>query len=114
MEIYEDIEALIESLRSSTAHPILKVAGFHTFFENIHPFADGNGRTGRQILNLMLLEAGYPPVAIKHDAGRNYGRSLEQWQIDDNAHPFLEILGSSVQDEQNTMITIIINLRSHK
>ncbi len=114
LEIYEDVEALIESLRSSTAHTILKAAGFHTFFENIHPFADGNGRTGRQLLNLMLLEAGYPPVAIKHDAGRNYSRILEQWQIHDNAHPFLEILESSIQDEQNAMATIIINLRNHR
>lgn len=114
LEIYEDVEALIESFRSSMAHPILKAAGFHTFFENIHPFADGNGRTGRQLLNLMLLEAGYPPVAIKHDAGRNYGHSLEQWQIDDNAHPFLEILASSIQDEQNAMATIITNLRNHR
>lgn len=53
-------------------------------------------------------------MAIKHDAGRNYSRILEQWQIHDNAHPFLEILGSSIQDEQNAMATIIINLRNHR
>lgn len=114
LEIHEDIEALIESLHISAAHPLLKAAGFHTFFENIHPFADGNGRTGRQLLNLMLLESGYLPVAIKHDAGRNYSRSLEQWQIDGNALPFVEILVSSVQDEQNAMAAIIANLRGHK
>lgn len=40
--------------------------------ENIHPFADDNGRTGRQILNMMLMQAGYEPIAIRHDAGSTY------------------------------------------
>ena len=76
LEIYEDMEALVDAVNGSKDHPILKAAGFHAMFENIHPFTDGNGRTGRQILNLMLMAAGYRPVAIKHDAGRSYGKSL--------------------------------------
>jgi len=48
--------------------------------ENIHPFADDNGRTGRQILNMMLMQAGYEPIAIRHDAGSTYAGRLEQWQ----------------------------------
>lgn len=74
LEIYEDMEALVDAVNGSKDHPILKAAGFHAMFENIHPFTDGNGRTGRQILNLMLMAAGYRPVAIKHDAGRSYGK----------------------------------------
>ena len=64
----------MDAVNGSKDHPILKAAGFHAMFENIHPFTDGNGRTGRQILNLMLMAAGYRPVAIKHDAGRSYGK----------------------------------------
>lgn len=40
------------------------VAGLHCRFEQIHPFLDGNGRTGRLILNLVLVRLGYPPAII--------------------------------------------------
>lgn len=45
-------------------HPLSLAAMFHHKFEKIHPFADGNGRTGRMLLNLILLKHGYPPVII--------------------------------------------------
>ena len=55
LEISDDLKLLLDVLHSSRAHPVVKAAGFHALFEHIHPFADGNGRTGRQILNLMLM-----------------------------------------------------------
>ncbi len=45
-------------------HPLTLAIFFHHKFENIHPFSDGNGRTGRMLLNLILLQNNYPPLII--------------------------------------------------
>jgi Fic family protein len=44
----------------------------------IHPFADGNGRTARLLMNLMLLRGGYPPVAVRPEDRKTYLDTLEQ------------------------------------
>jgi Fic family protein len=52
----------------------------HVLFETIHPFEDGNGRTGRIILNYFLISAGYPPVILKGDEEnkKKYYKALEE------------------------------------
>jgi hypothetical protein len=59
--------ALIEAVNKSTASPVRKAAVAHAFFEQIHPFPDGNGRVGRILLNFVLIAHGLPNVAIKGD-----------------------------------------------
>ena len=94
------------------AHPIIKASAFHAMFENIHPFADGNGRTGRQILNMMLMQEGYRPIAIKHDAGRTYAEHLEQWQVHDDPMPLLETIVDCVDHEQSAVADLVLNIRN--
>ena len=48
-------------------------------FENIHPFADGNGRTGRLVLNYFLLQKNNPPVIIHEEDRKKYFEALEVW-----------------------------------
>jgi Fic family protein len=59
-------------------HPLIVAAVFHEKFERVHPFYDGNGRTGRMILNLLLLRQGFPPLIIPKAARKEYYRVLSR------------------------------------
>ena len=111
LEIRDDLQVLVDVLNGSGAHPLLKVAGFHAMFENIHSFMDGNGRTGRQLLNFMLLRNGYRPVAIEYDAGRAYARGLEAWQVDGKPDSFCSIFLDCVEQEEQTLVDLVERLR---
>jgi hypothetical protein len=55
-----------------------EVALLHCRFEQIHPFLDGNGRTGRLILNLLLVRLGYPPAIIYKNQRTTYLKALRR------------------------------------
>ncbi len=61
-----DMESLLRwyTEHKNKIHPLALALFFHHKFENIHPFSDGNGRTGRMLLNLILLQYNYPPLII--------------------------------------------------
>lgn len=53
------------------------VADLHVNFENIHPFSDGNGRTGRLLINALLLSGNQTPITLPLDARNDYLKMLE-------------------------------------
>lgn len=60
-------------------HPLQLAAWFHGRFETIHPFEDGNGRVGRFLINVMLVNAGYPPIIIRKTQRISYFNALERF-----------------------------------
>lgn len=70
---------LIHNYKKTTEHIVSKLARFHIEFESIHPFIDGNGRTGRLLVNLELMKAGYPPIDIKFKDRLTYYKAFDDY-----------------------------------
>ncbi len=64
----------------------------HFRLSAIHPFSDGNGRTSRLLMNLMLLRGGYPPIAIRLTDRKIYLDALEYASLRDDLQPFQNFL----------------------
>ena len=78
------MEQLLYDFAASTEHIVTKLARFHIEFEGIHPFIDGNGRTGRLLVNLELMKAGFPPIDIKFTDRIAYYRAFDEYHVKHN------------------------------
>ncbi|MCM1308680.1 MAG: Fic family protein [Butyrivibrio sp.] len=78
--VHEEMSELLEEIKDIPDSKILIAAAyFHAKFENIHPFADGNGRTGRLLMNYLLLLHKHPPIIIYEEDRKDYYTALEEW-----------------------------------
>lgn len=77
-------------------HPVKIAENAHFKFESIHPFVDGNGRTGRLLMNLILLLNGYPKTIIAAEERTEYLNSLNLAQTQDNFAPLYDLIENSV------------------
>jgi hypothetical protein len=79
------------------------LARLHHGFEKVHPFIDGNGRTGRLLLNLFLVRLGYPPIIVLKQQRPAYLAALQR--ADDGDYgPLGEILARAMYDNLNRFI----------
>lgn len=82
--IIPKMEELLWDYSENKEHIVTKLARFHIEFEGIHPFIDGNGRTGRLLVNLELMKAGYPPINIKFTDRISYYNAFDEYYVKHN------------------------------
>ena len=79
-DVHEEVSELLAELEDIPEEQALTAAAyFHAKLENIHPFADGNGRTGRLAMNYLLILNNHPPIIIHEEDRKDYYTALEAW-----------------------------------
>jgi Fic family protein len=78
-------------LKTASADPAVAFEA-HFRLTAIHPFADGNGRTARLLMNLILLRGGFPPIAIRPEDRQAYLDSLERASTAEDLAPYREVM----------------------
>lgn len=105
------IKPSIENLLSwykneSTISLIEKIALFHLQFESIHPFIDGNGRTGRLLLNFELMKNGYVPINIKYKDRRKYYDAFKPYNENKDSSLMVELICDYLIEELSKYINL--------
>lgn len=91
--VENDLIELIDEINDYTGNKFLKVAAYlHASFENIHPFADGNGRVGRTLMNYYLIINNHPPIIIYEENRKEYYKALEAFDKDEELEPLISFL----------------------
>lgn len=95
--------------RTETMNIIERIARFHLEFEGIHPFIDGNGRTGRLVLNLDLIRNGYPPINVKFTDRKRYYEAFDAYYRDNDASKMTALIAEYVNERLDEYLAILEN-----
>ena len=101
------MEQLLADYAASDEHIVTKLARFHIEFEGIHPFIDGNGRTGRLLVNLELMKAGYPPIDIKFTDRTTYYNAFEAYHTKHDLSAMENLFAGYINKRLDTYLKIL-------
>lgn len=111
----KEIKSLMKSFledateRRSGLHPIEFASLLHLGIAKIHPFIDGNGRTARLLMNLALLQSGYPITIIPPVVRAEYIAALRDGDKGDD-QPFINLISNMVVEGQRNLLRLLENL----
>ena len=101
------MEQLLYDLAASIEHIVTKLARFHIEFEGIHPFIDGNGRTGRLLVNLELMKSGFPPIDIKFTDRIAYYNAFDEYYVKHNLSLMENLFAGYINDRLDMYLDML-------
>ena len=105
--IEPQMQSLLNMYEAIDEDFISKLARFHILFEHIHPFIDGNGRTGRLLVNLELMKLGYPPIDIKFTDRKAYYDAFDSRGSGKGVSAMANLFGKYLLERLNKYISIL-------
>ncbi|MBR0072652.1 MAG: Fic family protein [Bacteroidales bacterium] len=107
------IGALLVDLQTvySKLNIVERVALFHLRFESIHPFIDGNGRTGRLLMNLQLIQAGFPPINIKFADRQRYYEAFDSYAKTGSPEAMITLVADYLEERLVYMLDLLNNTK---
>ncbi len=108
LPLAEEMAAMLEwHQHAGPAHSVQRAAELHTRFVKIHPFIDGNGRTGRLLLNFELMKAGYPPAIIRKEDRLAYYDALDIACVSGACDDITQLVAEAVQRSLSTYLDLL-------
>ena len=99
LHVKDEMEDLINWLnKSKNSHIVERAAIFHYRFVKIHPFDDGNGRLARLLMNLILMQGGYPICIVKNEHRRKYIQAIEITDDTKDTSFFIQLIANELID----------------
>lgn len=94
-EMYRQVKAFYMDLSEKSTSNVIELAAWrHAELVKIHPFADGNGRTLRLIMNYQLMANGFLPISIAKENRFDYFNVLEAYAVNQDLNPFADMIAS--------------------
>jgi Fic family protein len=104
LKVPEKMQQFVEEFNKYTNDVITQAAKLHLEFVTIHPFSDGNGRCARLLMNLKLLQNGYPLTIIQVKDRVEYIQAIEQFQQSGDDAIFVEFIAKKIDESLSRYI----------
>ena len=110
--VEDDISELLDEVNAAEGSNVLISAAYlHLRFEQIHPFADGNGRVGRLLMNYYLMLHGYPPTVIFDEDKETYYLALTVFDKAEELNGFIDFIREETVKTWDKYIPDVTKLR---